>query len=166
MATAASCPGPTNPALLAVEGEVPLDGLRLALQQYRSTLVHYCTLALQPDLSADDETRLGRILAQAVDDPLLSFWLDEADSWVAKHLDLLPEETLQQQQGKLRRILGQTWVDTLWQDLQHRTKALQAYLKRVGVYSGAIDGVMGPTTQHAIESLKTAYPDDWPLGYL
>ncbi|MBE9112860.1 peptidoglycan-binding protein [Nodosilinea sp. LEGE 07298] len=152
--------------LLEAQGEIPLDGLGQALRQHRSILIDYCTLALQPTLSAADETRLNDILAQAVDNPLLSFWLDEADGWVGEQLDLLPEETLKQQQSKLRRIIGQTWVDTLWHDLQHRTKALQAYLKRVGVYSGAIDGIMGPTTQHAIESLKTAYPDDLPLGYL
>lgn len=158
--------GSTLAALLQAKGEIPFDGLGQALRRHRSTLIDYCTLALQPTLSAADETRLGQILAQAVDDPLLGFWLDEADGWVGEQLKLLPEEAFKQQQGKLRRIIGQTWVDTIWHDLQHRTKALQAYLKRVGVYSGAIDGIMGPTTQHAIESLKTVYPDDLPLGYL
>ncbi len=152
--------------LLMNRGEAPIDDLRQALQQHRTTLIDYCTLALQPQLSAADETRLGAILDQSVDDPWLSFWLDEADGWVGEHLHLLPEESLRQQQSKLRRTLSQTWVDTFWNDLQHRTKALQTYLKRVGVYSGAIDGVMGPTTQRAVESLKTAYPDGLPLGYL
>ncbi|MBE9158603.1 peptidoglycan-binding protein [Nodosilinea sp. LEGE 06152] len=169
-------PGSPLAALLQAEEEFPCDGLGQALRQHRSTLIDYCTLALQPTLSTDDETRLGQILAQAVDDPLLSFWLDEADGWVGEQLQLLPEDLFKQQQGKLRRIIGQTWVDTLWHDLQHRTKALQAYLKRVGVYSGAIDGILGPRTQHAIESLKmesftteslkAVYPDDLPLGYL
>ncbi|MFQ4135231.1 peptidoglycan-binding domain-containing protein [Nodosilinea sp. PGN35] len=148
------------------QGENPLDDLSQALRRHRATLIDYCTLALQPQLSAPDETRLGAILDQAVDDPWLSFWLDEADGWVSEHLQLLPEEALRQQQSKLRRTLSQTWVDTFWNDLQHRTKALQTYLKRVGVYSGAIDGIMGPTTQRAVESLKTAYPDGLPLGYL
>lgn len=152
--------------LLTARGEAPADGLMQALRQHRTTLIDYCTLALQPSLSTTDEDRLGEILAQAVDDPLLSFWVEEVDGWVGEQLDLLSEDALKQQQNKLKRIIGQTWVDTLWNDLQHRTKALQAYLKRVGVYSGAIDGVMGPTTQHAIESLKTAYPDELPLGYL
>lgn len=152
--------------LLNATGELPVDGLKRGLQQHYATLIDYCTLALQSTLSGDDEARLEDILAQAVDDPLLSFWLDEADGWVGEQLDLLSEEALKQQQGKLRRIIGQTWVDTLWADLQHRTKALQAYLTRVGVYSGAIDGILGPNTQHAIESLKTAYPDDLPLEYL
>ncbi|MGB5975438.1 MAG: peptidoglycan-binding domain-containing protein [Nodosilinea sp.] len=138
---------------LPIEGASPLDSLRQALRQHRSVLTEYCILALQPTLSDRDETRLGDILTQAVDDPTLSFWLDEADSWVGEQLDLLSEETFKQQQGKLRHVIGQTWVDNLWQDLQHRTKALQAYLKRVGAYSGAIDGVVGPSTQHAIESL-------------
>ncbi|MBE9136513.1 peptidoglycan-binding protein [Nodosilinea sp. LEGE 07088] len=137
-----------------------------SLRQHRTVLVDYCTLALQPTLSVDDEDRLSNILTQAVDNPLLSFWLDEADCWVDEQLGVLSDEALKQQQSKLKRLIGQTWVDTLWNDLQHRTKALQSYLKRLGVYSGAIDGIMGPSTQHAIESLKTARPDDWPLGYL
>lgn len=166
MVAGSGAPDSTLAAVLKAQGEIPLDGLGQALRQHSSILIDYCTLALQPTLSAADETRLGDILAQAVDDPLLSFWLDEADGWVGEQLGLLPEETLKQQQSKLRRIIGQTWVDTLWHDLQHRTKALQTYLKRVGVYSGAIDGIMGPNTQHAIESLKTTYPDDLPLGYL
>ncbi|WOD37862.1 peptidoglycan-binding domain-containing protein [Nodosilinea sp. E11] len=151
---------------LRAEGVSPTADLMQALQQHRSTLIDYCTLALQPTLSDADGDRLGEILAQAIDDPLLNFWIDEADCWVAEHLEVLSPEVLKQQQSKLKRLIGQTWVDTLWHDLQHRTKALQAYLKRAGVYSGAIDGIMGPTTQHAIESLKTAYPDDLPLGYL
>ncbi|MGG6238054.1 peptidoglycan-binding domain-containing protein [Nodosilinea sp. AN01ver1] len=169
-------PGSTLAALLQAQGESPFDRLGQALRQHRSTLIDYCTLALQPTLSTDDETRLGQILAQAVDDSLLSFWLDEADGWVGEQLKLLPEDAVKQQQGKLRRMIGQTWVDTLWHDLQHRTKALQAYLKRVGVYSGAIDGILGPRTQHAIESLKmepfkteslqAIYSDDLPLEYL
>lgn len=152
--------------LLKATGELPADGLKQGLQQHYATLIDYCTLALQSTLTIDDEDRLEAILTQAVDDPLLSFWLDEADGWVGEQLDLLSEQALEQQQGKLRRIIGQTWVDTLWADLQHRTKALQAYLTRVGVYSGAIDGILGPNTQHAIESLKTTYPDDLPLEYL
>ncbi|MGB3202556.1 MAG: peptidoglycan-binding domain-containing protein [Nodosilinea sp.] len=152
--------------MLNASGECSFDGLRQAFRQHRSILIDYCTLALQPALSAADETRLGHILTQAIDDPLLSFWLDEADGWVGEQLDLLPQNALRQQQRELRRRIGQTWVDTLWHDLQHGTKALQVYLKRVGVYSGAIDGIMGPTTQHAIESLKTAYPDELPSGHL
>ncbi|HSM84482.1 MAG TPA: peptidoglycan-binding domain-containing protein [Nodosilinea sp.] len=137
-----------------------------SLHQHRRTLIDYCTLALQPALSDADADRLGDILNRAVDDPQLGFWLDEADCWVEAYLQTLPEEALKQQQTRLKRIIGQTWVDTLWNDLQHRTKALQAYLKRMGVYSGDIDGIAGPSTQHAIESFRSAYPDDLPLGYL
>ena len=162
-------PGASNTPIadcLRADGEAPAAGLMQALRQHRTTLIDYCTLALRPNLSLADEDRLGNILAQAIDDPLLSFWLDEADCWVGEHLQIMSDQTLKEQQGKLNRMIGQTWVDSLWHDLQHRTKALQAYLKRLGVYSGAIDGIMGPNTQHAIESLKTAYPDALPLGYL
>jgi hypothetical protein len=152
--------------LLIATDESPVDGLMQSLRQHRATLVDYCTLALQPTLSVDDEERLSDILTQAMDNPLLSFWIDEADCWVDEQLGVLSDEALKQQQSKLKGLIGQTWVDTLWSDLQQRTKALQAYLKRLGVYSGAIDGIVGPNTQHAIESLKTARLEDWPLGYL
>lgn len=148
------------------DGEPPAHGLRQSLQRYRSTLIDYCTLALEPRLSDAGEERMADILAQSVNDPLLSFWLDEADCWVGEHLHLLAEDDLRQQQQKLRRIIGQTWADSLWQDLQNRPQALQEFLKRVGLYSGAIDGIVGPSTRHAIESLKTLYPNDLPLGYL
>lgn len=145
-------------------GTAPLEALVQSLDQHRPTLVSYLTLALQTHLTAADEDRMVTILTQAIDDPLLSFWIDEADCWAGEHR--LSEEALKQQQTKLRRRIGQTWVDTLWQDLQNRTKALQVYLNRMGVYSGAVDGVMGPMTQRAVESLKKVYPDDLPLGYL
>lgn len=162
----ADAPGSAVVDRLTARAHAPIEELRQALQYHHPTLVDYCTLALQPQLSAADEDRLGAILDQAVDDPLLSFWIDEADGWVGEQLNLMPVEGLRQQQHKLQRTLSQTWVDTLWHDLQHRTKTLQAYLKRVGVYSGAIDGIMGPTTQRAIESLRTACPGDLPLGCL
>jgi Putative peptidoglycan binding domain len=162
----AGAPGSAVVDLLTARDNAPMDALRRGLEQHRQTLIDYCTLALQPRLSVADEVRLSAILDQAINDPLLSFWLDEADDWVGEHLNLMPADLLRQQQHRLQRTLGHTWVDTLWNDLQQRTKALQAYLKRVGVYSGAIDGIMGPTTQRAIESLKTAYPDGLPLGYL
>lgn len=159
---------PSRPVTDRLNSEeiAPTTALMQSLEQHRSTLITYCTLALQPTLSAADEARMADILNQSLDNSLLSFWLDEADCWVGEHLQVLSESALKQQQSKLKRLIGQTWVDALWHDLQNRTKALQAYLKRVGVYSGAIDGIMGPRTQHAIESLKTAYPDDLPLGYL
>jgi hypothetical protein len=161
-----SAPNPLITDRLSRGEFAPADELMQSLEQHRPTLITYCTLALQPSLGDADEDRMAAILTQAMDDPLLSFWLDEADCWVGEHLQALSADALKQQQSKLKRIIGQTWVDALWHDLQNRTKALQAYLKRAGVYSGAIDGIMGPTTQHAIESLKTAYPDELPLGYL
>ncbi len=148
------------------DGGSPAHGLGQSLQRYRSPLIDYCTLALEPSLSDAAEERMADILAQSVDDPLLSFWLDEADCWVGKHLHLLVEDDVRQQQQKLTRIIGRTWADSLWQDLQNRPQALQEFLKRVGLYNGAIDGIVGPITRHAIESLKTLYPDDLPLGYL
>ncbi|MGF1568233.1 MAG: peptidoglycan-binding protein [Nodosilinea sp.] len=140
-----------------------VDAFKQASARYHSTIFEYCTLALQPRLSEQDEDRLNDILTHSIDDPLLSFWLDEIDHWVGQQLDLLPEEDLKHQQVKLRRRIGQTWVDGLWNDLQHRTKALQAYLQQIGLYTGAIDGIMGPRTQLALESFKRGGYDDFPL---
>ncbi|NJL46906.1 MAG: peptidoglycan-binding protein [Leptolyngbyaceae cyanobacterium SM2_5_2] len=142
------------------------EPLRQRSDPYQSIILNYCTLALQPELSAADEAAMGDILAQSVDDPLLSFWLDEADHWIGHRLGLMPESTLKQQQGKLRRQLGKTWIDAFLDDLQQRTKALQAYLKRAGFYSGAIDGVMGPRTVLAVESLKQQEPEALSLEML
>ncbi len=149
----------------------PMDQIATAIfgqrsDRYQALILNYCTLALQPELSEADEAAMGEILAQAVEDPLLSFWLDEADHWLGHQLQLLQEDTLKHQQGKLRRQLGQTWINAFLDDLQQRTKALQAYLKRVGLYSGAIDGVMGPRTVVAVESLQHHEPDVLPLEVL
>jgi hypothetical protein len=133
---------------------------------HQALILNYCTLAMQPTLSEADETKMSEILAQSLADPILSFWLDEADYWVGHHLNLLQDDALKQQQGKLRRRLGQTWINTFLDDLQQRTKTLQAYLKRAGLYSGAIDGVMGPSTVLAVESLRQHESDALPLEVL
>jgi hypothetical protein len=136
-----------------------------ASARLQQTILEYCALALQDTLSEPDEIRLEAMLMQATDNSLLSFWLDEADYWVAHCCGDLDEATIAQQQEKLKRIIGQTWVDSLWSDLQNRTKALQAYLQRLGLYAGAIDGIMGPNTQLAMESLRRSYADDFPLEF-
>ncbi|ASC72073.1 hypothetical protein XM38_030270 [Halomicronema hongdechloris C2206] len=134
-----------------------------ASTRYTTTLQEYCYLAMQPTLSAADEDYLANILAQATRDPLLSFWIDEADHFIAHQLGLIDEAFIAQQQGKLRRAISQTWIDTLWSNLQNRTKALQAYLQRLGFYQGAIDGIEGPFTQAAIRAWQQQGSDDMGL---
>jgi hypothetical protein len=155
----------TVPLEAPLPDDMAIDPLIAASARYREVLIEYCHLACLSDLSDQDAQRMEAILTQATQDPLLSFWLDEADYWLADQLNLLDEEWTQQQQVKLKRLIGQTWVDSIWSDLQNRTKALQAYLQRLGLYTGDIDGIMGPNTRLAIESLRNGYPDDLPLEF-
>jgi len=134
-----------------------------ASTRYTAILQEYCSLATQPTLSTTDEDNLANILQQATQDPLLSFWIDEADHFVAHQLGLIDEAFIAQQQSKLRRAISQTWIDTLWNNLQNRTKALQAYLQRLGFYQGAIDGIEGPFTQAAIRAWQQQSSDDMGL---
>lgn len=151
-----------HPPLIKVEShakdETPTDFFGSHCDHHRTLILEYCTLALQPDLSTTDEDRIHDILAQSLDDPLLSFWLDEADHWIEHHLNLLTEDSLKHQQNQLRRRLGPTRITHFWDDLQQRTKALQVYLQQAGLYAGAIDGIMGPRTLLAVESLRQEAP--------
>jgi hypothetical protein len=129
----------------------------------QQTITDYYALALKPTLSAADEARLGDILLQATEDSLLSFWLDEADYWVAYHRGELDDVTLAVQQDNLKHTIGQTWVDSLWLDLQNHIKVLQTYLQRLGLYAGDIDGIMGPITRSAMASCQQLCVEDLPF---
>lgn len=120
---------------------------------YQGVVLEYCQLALQPTLNDAEQDRMADILNEATQDAVLGFWLEEADHLVAHHLGLIDADFIQEQQDRFRYL-------RLWQDLESRTKVLQVYLHRQGVYQGSIDGVMGPSTQQALrEHLKTE-PDD------
>lgn len=126
--------------------------------QYKDIILEYCFLALQESLTEADQDRMGEIYEMATEDSALSFWLEEGDHLVAHHLGLVDEEFIRQQQDKLRRAIGHSWIDSLWQDLQSTTKVLQAYLQRQGVYHGSIDGILGPSTQKAMRQLQQEQP--------
>lgn len=148
---------------LSQAGDLEAEPLIAASAQHRDIILEYCHLACLSYLSDQDAQRMDEILTLATQDPLLSFWLDEADYWISHKLHLIDDDWMQQQQVKLKRLIGQTWVDSLWSDLQNRTKALQAYLQRLGLYTGDIDGVMGPHTLLAVETLNNGYGGDLPL---
>lgn len=131
--------------------------------RYKDLVLEYCNLALSPSLNETQQAQMEAILLAAVKNPLLSLWIDEADHWVAHRLHLMDETFLQQQQAKLRQVLSQPWIDAFWADLQHCTKTLQLYLSRLGIYAGAIDGVMGPMTEMALETWRHTSPGDLAL---
>ncbi|MEM1240268.1 MAG: peptidoglycan-binding domain-containing protein [Cyanobacteria bacterium P01_H01_bin.26] len=123
-------------------------------QPYRELIQTYCQLSVQPTLNDVDTEHLDSILATAETDPLVSFLIDEADHMLA-HLYIDDIDVTQQQQ-KLQNCLSEAWLEQAFQDLTHRLqtfqcKHLQQYLKEQGFYSGAIDGVMGKSTQTAME---------------
>ena len=123
-------------------------------QPYRELIQTYCQLSVQPTLNDADIQQLDSILATAETDPLVSFLIDEADHMLA-HL-FADNVDITNQQQKLQTCLSEAWLDQAFQDLTHRLQAsqckhLQQYLKEQGCYSGAIDGVMGQSTQTAMQ---------------
>jgi hypothetical protein len=72
-------------------------------------VLEYANLAALPQPSAQQEERLGEILAKAVDDEVLSFWITEVDHLLGHYLNLLDEddrESYQDQQALLREYAG------------------------------------------------------------
>jgi hypothetical protein len=126
---------------------------------YRTMVLEYCRLAIKPTLTEPEQDRMAEILDMGTEDAVLNFWLEEGDHLVAHHLGLIDEDFIHNQQDKFRRAIGQSWIDTLWRDLQSSTKVLQAYLHCQGVYQGSIDGVMGPSTQAAVRQLLEKQPN-------
>lgn len=139
--------------------DVNLTALLGESEQYKATLLEYCLLALKPTLTEAEQDRMAAILEMGAEDAALSFWLEEGDHLVAHHLGLINEGLIKYQQDKFRRSIGQSWIDNLWRDLQSSTKVLQAYLHRLGLYHGSIDGVMGPLTQEALRLLLEKQPN-------
>lgn len=153
---------PTEIQPEAFDGDLPDLAQSILLAQsepYRAILLEYCDLALKPTLTEPEQDRMAEILELGTADAVLSFWLEEGDHLVAHHLGLIDESFIKSQQDKFRRSVGQSWIDNLWRDLQSSTKVLQAYLHRQGFYQGSIDGVMGPSTQAALQKLLEKQPN-------
>lgn len=125
-----------------------------ASMKYRQILSEYCTLAVCDSLSDRQAERMAELLTQAEADPLLNFWIDEADHLIAHQLGLIDEEVIQSQQNQLRSLIRKAWIDLLLQEIQDKTKAVQTYLKHQGTYQGEVDGQLGPSTHAAIQLLQ------------
>lgn len=129
-------------------------------EQHRDILLEYRQLALQPTMTEPEQDRMGEILAIAVDDSTLNFWITEIDHLIAHHLGLIDPDLIEQQQAHLRQAIEPLWDDSRWQNLENHPKALQSYLQHQGFYKGSIDGVVGPSTEEAIRQFKRQHPND------
>ncbi|MGD1854196.1 MAG: peptidoglycan-binding protein [Leptolyngbyaceae cyanobacterium] len=140
-------------------------------QQHRDLIQTYCQLSIQPTLSDLDSAQLDHILADAENDPLISFLIDEADHMLAHLYSFIDEADISDQQQKLQSCLNKAWLSQAFQDLAYRLqtsqcKTLQQYLQEQGFYQGAIDGVMGPVTKAAMQTCcdqKGELPQPMPI---
>ncbi|MEL6138741.1 MAG: peptidoglycan-binding domain-containing protein [Cyanobacteria bacterium J06628_6] len=132
------------------------DSLIHHAEHYRGLVTEYCQLSCANRLSDRDADRIGDILSQAVDDPMLSLLVDEADHMLNHLRHLIDETDVIQQQTQLKASIDSCWVEQVLLDASARlqkpqSETLQSYLKDKGLYVGAIDGVVGPETQAAIK---------------
>jgi len=132
-------------------------------QLYLPVVRRYCQLAVLPHLAEFDAIELDHILEMAENDPWLTLLLDEADHLIAHRYNLVCADTVRQQQQRLAQAIDACWVDHLLADAQaqqhsyHLNCQLQQALRREGVYSGPVDGIIGPQTEAAIQHLRQAY---------
>lgn len=80
-----------------------LEELTQRSLDYKDVIHEYCTLSVQPALTDTQAERLAEILQKSQSEPLLSFWIDEADHILAHALGLLNKEFVEKQQCKLEK---------------------------------------------------------------
>lgn len=129
-------------------------------EQYRNLVSEYCSLAVKLSLDAEQHQRLDEILQQAESVPMLGLLLDEADHLIAHELGMIDENSILQEQEKLKKAYEDVKMEHLLQRIQNRkqedvshfldTFTLQAQLRERGLYKGVIDGVFGPMTEEAL----------------
>lgn len=129
-------------------------------------VLNYCRLASRATLSEEEADRIAEILQLAQSDSLLDFLINEADHFLAHHLDLIDESFIKNDQAKLREFLiipnnndcdtSLVWNQNLNYGIQNLSKRLQQELKQEGFYPGPIDGVYGPRTQQALKNFYHA----------
>lgn len=128
-----------------------VDALVEASRAYVAILADYYKLSLRSELSENDVNRLSDIYNNAEQDPLLNFFINEADRILGQRLGLLDEECLndyKDQQAWLREHLEQTLLER-----NHRIEA-QTLLQERGFYVGPIDGVWGDRSVEAVTQYR------------
>lgn len=117
-------------------------------QQYAFILAEYCKLASQSDLADEEADCLAAIYAQAEQEPLLNFFINEFDYLLGQDLGLLSlnaVENYKNQQAWLREHLEEMPLD------QEYRIEIQRFLQERGFYDGPIDGVLGDRSSEAIK---------------
>ncbi|MBD2090129.1 hypothetical protein H6F67_09715 [Microcoleus sp. FACHB-1515] len=135
------------------------------LMKYKPIVREYCTLSIQSKLTETEANRLGAILQQAEQEPMLNLLLDEADHLVAHELDLIDPVFIQEQQHKLKVALQLERFKKANLS-QTETVEIQTVLQKEGLYTGAIDGVCGPRTQEAIKQLRSLPTNRWIRNFI
>lgn len=133
-------------------------------------VLEYCLLAIRPTLSEKEADRMTKILESAQSDKILDFLINEADHFLAHHLDLINESFIKNEQTKLEVKLREylispsneesdtslVWDRDLTDGIHNLSKRLQQELKQRGFDPGPIDGVYGPRTQQALKNFYRA----------
>jgi hypothetical protein len=86
------------------------DILTQSTSEIMALALEYSQLASRPHPSDEESDRLADILAMAVNDDILSFWLTEVDHCLGHHLGFLNEdhrESYMDQQSLLREHRGE-----------------------------------------------------------
>jgi hypothetical protein len=162
-----------------------LDRFNAESLTYKSKVIEYFTLSLLDVLTEPQAERLELILAEATQNTLLSFWIDEVDHVVAHRWNLIDSNFIDEQQTQLlRRLRNFSEIETLIDGLKgsvdqmrcavqqvlsyikqenyssESVQTLQSYLKHVGIYEGEIDGQFGWQTEKALEQLDPCIQDE------
>ncbi|MFB2838458.1 peptidoglycan-binding domain-containing protein [Floridanema evergladense] len=133
-------------------------------------VLEYCRLASRSTLSEPEADRMAEILELALSDSFLDFLINEADHFLAHHLDLIDKSFIKNEQAKLEVKLLEflispsnegsdtslVWDQDLSDGIYNLSKRLQQELKQEGFDPGPIDGVYGPRTQEALKKFNHA----------
>jgi|GEM_PF-1316071 len=137
----------------------------------------YCKLVSKPQFSEQDSDQLQKLLDIAIENSRLDFWIHEADHFMDHELGLtngttiFPVETENLRLELLKRLdecskkynVVQDWNDTaeiveeiqdFVQEGNEKCREVQENLRLRGLYSGVIDGRVGPLTQEAVKKFQ------------
>lgn len=85
------------------------DLLTKSTDEIMKLSLEYSKLAAKEQLSEQEADRLGEILTDAVENEILSFWINEVDHSIGHHLgllDILDRDSDDDQKALLREYLG------------------------------------------------------------
>jgi murein L,D-transpeptidase YcbB/YkuD len=133
------------------QSEDLVERLTQASQKYASQLAAYCVLALRIELTDEEADQMAAIYAEAEQDPLLNFFINELDYLLGQESGLLNAaliEDYKNQQSWLREHLQEMPLD------QEYRLAVQRLLQAQKFYDGPIDGVLGKRSVAAVKQFQ------------